>query len=117
MELNEQKNIDAIHAFLANNNIDQNSLNGYNCKLTIFYYVGESRKFAEETRLVFNILGDKTIVISLNEINYIEFETEFKTTENIFTYDEDSETLTIIGNNSNKHNQDYKIVINSIYLD
>lgn len=117
MESKEQQNIDEIHVFLANNGIDPYNLNGYNSKFSIFYYVGESRKFAEESRIVFNVIDTSNILISLNEINYIEYETEFKTTQHLFKYDEDSETLTITGSNSTKHNEDYKIVINSIYLD
>lgn len=117
MESKEQENINEIHSFLENNGIDHNNLVGYNNKFSIFYYVGDSRKFAEETRVVFNADSTGTILITLNEINFIEFETEFKTTQNRFSYDDESETLTINGTDSDKHTQEYKVVINSIYLD
>jgi len=113
----EEKNKDAIHTFLKNNDIDPNDAMGYNNKFETAYYVGDSRKFAEETRIGFNIVGAGDINVSLHEINDIEYETAFKITEQTFDYDETNETLTIVGNNSKKHNEGYKIVINSIYLD
>ena len=113
----EEKNRDEIHTFLKNNDIDPNNAMGYNNKFGTAYYVGDSRKFAEETRIGFNIVGTSDINVSLHEINDIEYETAFKITEQMFNYDENNETLTIIGNNSKKHNEEYKIVINSIYLD
>jgi len=113
----EEKNTDEILTFLKNNDIDPNDAMGYNNKFEVRYYVGDSRKFAEETRIGFNIVGTGDINVSLHEINDIEYETAFKVTEQIFKYDEDNETLTISGSNSNKHNEAYKVVINSIYLD
>ena len=113
----EEKNRDAIQTFLKNNDIDPNDAMGHNNKFETRYFVGDSRKFAEETRIGFNIIGTSDINVSLHEINDIEYETAFKTTEQMFHYDEGNETLTIIGNNPKKHNEEYKIVINSIYLD
>lgn len=113
----EQKNKEEIHTFLENNGIDPNEAMGYNNKFATAYYVGDSKKFSEETRIGFNIVGTSDINVSLHEINDIEYETAFKITEQTFSYDEDHETLSIIGNNSKKHDGEYKIVINSIYLD
>ena len=113
----EDKNKEEINSFLKNNDIDPNTAMGYDNKFETRYYVGDSRKFAEETRIGFNIVGTSDINVSFHEINDIEFETTFKITEQMFNYDENNETLTITGSNSNKHNEAYKIVINSIYLD
>lgn len=113
----EQKNRDAIHAFLINNDMDPDKGMDYKNKFGTSYYVGDSRKFAEETRIGFNIVGTSDINVTFHEINDIEFETAFKITEQMFNYDEDNETLTITGDNPKKHNEAYKIVINSIYLD
>jgi len=113
----EEKNKDAILTFLKNNDINPNDAMGYNNKFETRYYVGDSRRFAEETRIGFNIVDTSDINVSLHEINDIEYETGFKVSEQMFNYDEDNETLTIIGNASKKHNEAYKIVINSIYLD
>ena len=113
----EEKNRDAIHSFLKNNDIDPNDAMGFNNKFETRYFVGDSRKFDEETRIGFNIVGVSGINVSLHEINDIEFETAFTIADQIFIYDEDLETLTISGDNSKKHNESYKVVINSIYLD
>ena len=113
----EQKNKDEINSFLKNNDIDPQNATGYNNKFGTAYYVGGSRKFAEEATIGFSIDDASNSNVSLHDINDIEFETGFKVTEQIFNYDETNETLTIIGNNSKKHNEEYKIVINSIYLD
>lgn len=113
----EETNKNEINKFLKHNGIDPNDALSYENKYGTAYYVGESRKFAEETRINFNIVGTSDINVSLYEINDIEFETNLKTKEQIFSFDEEHETLTITGNNSQKHNEDYKIVINSIYLD
>jgi hypothetical protein len=90
---------------------------GSGTKLETRYYVGDSRKFAEETRIGFNTLGTSDINVTFYEINDIEFETVFKITEQMFSYDEVNETLTITGDTSKKHNGPYKIIISGIYLD
>ncbi len=113
----EEKNRGEISNFLKNNDIDPNTAMGFDNKFQTEYYVGERRKFAEETRIGFNIIGASDTNISLHEINYIEFETTFKIAEQTFHYDETRETLTITGNDSDKHNGEYKIVIHSIYPD
>lgn len=113
----EQKNKDEINTFLKNNDIDPNNAMGYNNKFGTAYYVGDSKKFAEEATVGFSLDDASNINVSLHDINDIEFETGFKVSEQVFSYNEDNETLTIIGNNSKKHNGEYKIVINSIYLD
>lgn len=115
--VDEQKNRDAIQAFLINNDMDPNAGMDYKNKFGTSYYVGDSRKFAEETRIGFDITDTSVINVSLHEINDIEYETAFKTREQMFDYDEALETLTIRGDDSKKHNATYKIVINSIYLD
>ena len=106
-----------IEAFLENNSIDPNHAMGYNNKFGTRYYVGDSRKFAEEATVGFNIFDTDGVNVSLHDINDIEFETAFKVKEHIFNYDETSEALTIIGNKPNKHNEEFKIIIESIYLD
>ena len=111
------KKVEAIHTFLANNLVDVTNLGAYNNKFTVFYYVGESRKFAEETRVAFDFGNTDTITIMLNEINFIEFETNFSTNDYDFSYDEEGERLYIVGNNSDKHDGEYKIVVNSNYFD
>ena len=113
----EEKNREAINAFLKNNDIDYSTAMGHNNKLETRYYVGDSRKFAEETRIGFNIVDTSDINVIFHEINDIEFETAFKITEQMFSYDEDNETLIITGDTSKKHNEPYKIIISSIYLD
>ena len=113
----EQINTDAIHTFLKNNDIDPANAMDFKNKFETAYYVGDSRKFAEETRIGFNIVGTSDINVTFYEINDIEYETVFKITEQIFQYDEALETLTISGNHSKKHDEAYKVVINSIYLD
>jgi Txe/YoeB family toxin of Txe-Axe toxin-antitoxin module len=113
----EEKNIEAIKSFLKNNDIDPYTVMGHGNKLETRYYVGDSRRFAEETRIGFNIVGTSDINVIFYEINDIEFETAFKITEQMFSYDEDNETLIITGDTSKKHNEAYKIIISSIYLD
>jgi len=113
----EHKNKNAIHAFLINNDMDPNKGMDYKNKFGTSYYVGDSRKFAEETRIGFDITGTSGINVSLHEINDIEYETAFKITEQMFDYDETLETLTITEDESKKHDEAYKVVINSIYLD
>jgi hypothetical protein len=113
----EHKNRDEIHTFLKNNDIDPDNAMDFKNKFETAYYVGDSRKFAEETRIGFNIVGSSDINVTFYEINDIEYETVFKITEQAFHYDDILETLTISGNNSKKHDEAYKVVINSIYLD
>ena len=113
----EEKNKDAIHNFLKNNDIDPSEAMGFNHKFETRYFVGDNRKFDEETRIGFNIVGTSDINVSMHEINDIEFETAFKITEQMFNYDDITETLTITGKSSKNENEEYKIVINSIYLD
>ncbi|MDF1875550.1 hypothetical protein JHD48_07370 [Sulfurimonas sp. SAG-AH-194-I05] len=112
----EEKNKEAINTFLKYNNIEPHKAMGYNTFETA-YYVGSIRKFLEETPVGFNIVGTHNSNVSLHEINNIEFETELKITEQDFHFDEDHETLIITGSNSQKHNETYKIVISSIYID
>lgn len=114
---NKQKNIEAIAAYLDNNSIDPNIIMDRKTKLEVGYYVGERRVFAEETKVGFNIVEEDEISVYLFEINDIEFETAFKVSEQNFIYDEVLETLNITGTDSKKHNEDYKLVINSIYFD
>lgn len=118
MELiNEKNNKDAISAFLKHNGIDPHNATGYNNKFETAYFVGDSRKFFEETPIGFSILDTSYSNVSLHDINDIEFETVFKVTEQSFSFDEEYETLTITANESKKHNKEYKVVISSIYLD
>lgn len=112
----EQMNKNEINKFLQNNAIDPQKAMGYN-KFETAYHVGDNRLFREETPIIINIVNTSDINVFIPEINDIEFETTFKTTEQDFKYDEDHETLTIIGNESQKHNENYKIVISSIYLE
>ncbi|QOP43553.1 hypothetical protein FJR45_06140 [Sulfurimonas sediminis] len=86
-------------------------------KFETAYHVGESRKFYEATTVGFNVLDTTATNVLLVDINSIEFETEFKITEQSFHYNDTNETLTISSSESEKHNEAYKIVINSIYLD
>ena len=113
----EEENREEINAFLKHNDIDPHTSIGSGTKLETRYYVGDSRKFAEETRIGFNTVGTSDISVIFYEINDIEFETAFKITEQMFSYDEDNETLTITSDTSKKHNEAYKIIISSIYLD
>lgn len=113
----EEKNREEIEAFLKNNEIDPNHAMGFENKFETRYYVGESRKFAEETRIGFNIVGTRDINVSLHEINDIEFQTRFQITQQTFHYDDATETLTIVGQDSKNHDQEYKVVISSIYLE
>ena len=112
----EQKNKNEIDTFLEHNGIEPHLGMCYN-KFETAYYVGDSRIFLEPTPIGFNTIGTSDINVSLHEINNIEFETEFKISEQDYIFDEEYETLTITGNNTTKHNEDYKIVISSIYLD
>jgi len=113
----EEKNKEAIHDFLKNNDIDPETAMGFENKFETRYFVGDSRKFSEETRIGFNIVGTSDVNVSMHEINDIEFETTFKVTEQNFVYDEVLENLSIIGSHSDKHNGPYKVVINSIYIE
>ena len=67
----EQKNKDAIQTFLDNNGINTDDAKSFKNKFETFYYVGDSRKFAEPTRIGFNIVGASDINVSLHEINDI----------------------------------------------
>lgn len=106
----ETKNKDEIITFLKSNGIHIQSSTGYN-KFETAYYINDSRKFFEETPIIFNISADNNLFVSLPEINDIEFKTTLKLSEQNFKFDEEHETLTIRGE------EDYQIVINSIYLD
>lgn len=112
----EEINKNAVTTFLAYNNIEPNNAMAYN-KFETAYYVDESRIFREETSVIFNIIKESDIDIILPEINNIEFKTTFKTTEQNFHFNEEGETLTITTDESTKHNQKYKIILSSIYLD
>jgi len=112
----EEKNKEAISTFLEYNGIDPSQPIS-TTKFETRYFIGESRKLAEETRVSFNITGTSHINVSFFEINDIEYETAFNIKEHTFTYDDDFDTLTITGNDSPKHNEAYKVVVNSIYLD
>ena len=117
MELTkEEKNKEAISTFLEYNGIDASHAVG-STKFETRYFIGEERKLAEETRISFNITGTSDVNVSFFEINDIEYETAFNIKEHTFTYDDDFDTLTITGAKSPKHNEAYKVVINSIYLD
>ncbi len=113
----EEKNKEEINTFLKNNDIDPNNAMGYDNKFEIRYYIDDSRRFSEETRIGFNTLASSYINVSLYEINDIEYETQFKITEQTFSFDDVHETLTIVGTGSKKHSGEYKVVISSIYLD
>ncbi len=113
----EQANKEAIIAFLQNNNISSDNVMDFSQKFETAYHVGESRKFYEATTVGFNVLDMAATNVLLVDINSIEFETEFKITDQSFYYDDTNETLTISSTESEKHNEAYKIVINSIYLD
>jgi len=113
----KQEYLEQIQAFLQNNSIDPNHAMGYNNKFGTRYYVGDSRKFAEEATVGFNIFDTEGINVSLHDINDIEFETVFKVTEHSFSYDDTSEALTITADKPNKHNEEVKVIIESIYLD
>ncbi|MDA7817324.1 hypothetical protein N9A28_03980 [Sulfurimonas sp.] len=116
MTENSIKNKNAIQTFLEYNGIDPETAMGQDNQLETRYFVGESRKFSDVTRIGFNIIGTNDINVYMYEINHIEFETEFKVTEQTFVFDEEFDTLTITGDNSSKHGA-YKIIISSIYLD
>jgi hypothetical protein len=113
----EEENREAIHAFLKNNDLDINEAMGFKNKFETRYFVGDSRKFDEETRIGFNIVEKSDINVSMHEINDIEFETAFSISNQTFVYDDITETLTITGISSKQANEAYKVVINSIYLD
>lgn len=114
---NEKKNKEEIITFLKHNNIDPDNATGYNNNFDTAYYVGDKRKFREDTPVGFSTDDASYSNVSLHDINSIEFETTFKASEQEFKFDEEYETLTITGNNSSIHGSDYKIVIGSIYLD
>jgi len=113
----ELKNQAAIKAFLQNNDISFDDVMNFTKRFETAYYVGDSRKFYEETTVGFNVLDTNTVNALLVDINGIEFETEFRVKEQTFEYDDTNETLTIQGKDSQKHNEEYKIVINSQFLD
>jgi len=113
----KQSNKEEIISFLQNNNISQENVFDFSKKFEVAYYVGESRKFYEETTVGFNVIDENATNVLLVDINSIEFETELKITDQSFHYDETNETLTISGTESDKHKEVYKIVINSLYLD
>jgi len=115
--IDQQKNTEAIAAFLDNNSIDPDTAMSNENKFEVRYFVGEKRMFSEETRVGFNIVEEGGISVYFFEINDIEFETAFKVTEQDFSYDEVMETLSITSSESQKHNEAYKVVINSIYID
>lgn len=112
----EQKNKDAIEIFLQFNNIESKNAMGYN-KFETTYYVGGERIFREKMPVIFNILDTSDVNVFLPEVNDIEFEMSHTITKQNFHFDEEYETLTITGEDTTKHNQEYKIVISSIYLD
>jgi hypothetical protein len=113
----EEMNKEAILAFLTNNDISPDDVMNFSNRFETAYYVGENRKFYEETTVGFNAQDNNAVNLLLVDINGIEFETAFKITEQIFTYDDESETLTVLAQNPEKHNEPCKIVINSRYLD
>ena len=113
----KESNKEEIISFLQNNGISQESVFDFSKKFEVAYYVGDKRKFYEETTVGFNVVDENTTNVLLVDINSIEFETEFKTTDQLFHYDETNETLAISGTESEKHTEAYKIVINSLYLD
>lgn len=113
----EERNQEAIKSFLANNDIDPQVAMGFDNKFEVRYFVGDKRKFAEETTVGFNIIGTSDVNMSFYDINAIEFETAYKISEQTFTYDEVLENLTIIGANLDKHEGEYKVIINSIYIE
>ncbi|HIP20082.1 MAG TPA: hypothetical protein EYG70_03055 [Sulfurimonas sp.] len=112
----EEQNKEAISTFLAWNAITPETAMGFN-KFEVAYHVGESRIFREMTPVIFHIDRPSTINVILPEINNIEFETELAISQQTFHFDDDNETLVITDNISDKHNQNYKILIHSLYLD
>jgi len=112
----EQKNKEAINTFLAYNGITPETAMGYH-KFETAYHVGSKRIFREMTPIIFNIHMPSDINVLLPEINDIEFETQFKIAHHDFQFDDDNETLVITGDTSKKHNQNYKILVHSLYLD
>jgi len=107
---------EAISTFLAWNAITPETAMGFH-KFEVAYHVGDERIFREMTPVIFNIHTPCDIHVVLPEINDIEFETQLKMTEQNFHFDDDNETLVITGDQSTKHNQSYKILIHSLYLD
>lgn len=112
----EEINKEAISTFLAWNAITPETAMGFH-KFEVAYHVGDERIFREMTPVIFNINTPCDIHVVLPEINDIEFETQLKMTEQNFHFDDDNETLVITGDQSTKHNQSYKILIHSLYLD
>ncbi len=112
----EEINKEAISTFLAWNAITPETAMGFH-KFEVAYHVGDERIFREMTPVIFNIHTPCDIHVVLPEINDIEFETQLKMTEQNFHFDDDNETLVITGDESTKHNQSYKILIHSLYLD
>lgn len=112
----EEINKEAISTFLAWNAITPETAMGFH-KFEVAYHVGDERIFREMTPVIFNIHTPCDIHVVLPEINDIEFETQLKMTEQNFHFDDDNETLVISDDESTKHNQNYKILIHSLYLD
>ncbi|MDF1876308.1 hypothetical protein JHD47_00575 [Sulfurimonas sp. SAG-AH-194-L11] len=112
----EEVNKEAISTFLAWNAITPETAMGFN-KFEVAYHVGDSRVFREMTPVIFHIHTPSAINVILPEINDIEFETQFKLSQEDFHFDDDNETLVITSYKSEKHDQNYKILIHSLYLD
>ncbi|SFV53717.1 hypothetical protein MNB_SM-4-390 [hydrothermal vent metagenome] len=112
----EEINKEAISTFLAWNAITPETAMGFH-KFEVAYHVGDERIFREMTPVIFNIHTPCDIHVVLPEINDIEFETQLKMTQQTLHFDDDNETLVITGDESTKHNQSYKILIHSLYLD
>jgi len=112
----EEINKEAISTFLAWNAITPETAMGFN-KFEVAYHVGNDRIFREMTPVIFQIHTPTDINVLLPEINDIEFETQLKMTQQTFHFDDDNETLVITGDTSDKHNQNYKILVHSLYLD
>jgi len=112
----EEKNKEAISTFLAYNGITPETAMGYH-KFETAYHVGENRIFREMTPVIFHIHTPSPVNVILPEINDIEFETQFKISQEDFHFDDDNETLVITSEKSDKHNEGYKILVHSLYLD
>jgi len=112
----EEKNKEAISTFLAWNAITPETAMGYH-KFETAYHVGQERIFREMTPVIFHIDRPSPVNVIIPEINDIEFETQLSITKQDFFFDDDNETLVITSETSDKHNQSYKILIHSLYLD
>jgi len=117
MSEKSQNNTTALVKFLNNNEMDLQASSVLDQKFEVRYFVGERRVFAEDTRVLINVVSEDEVVIVLNEINDVEFVTRFNTSHEDFVYDEVMETLSITGDEPSKHEQGYKLVINSIYIE